>query len=191
MTDNIIITVTGPSGSGKTSLLKKLVLNHKVHPIISTTTREMRPNERQGVDYHFVSPGDWHKLAMVESTRFGGNNYGLSHDDIMNAVNEHPVSVVIVDCVGASTLKRMFPKYVFNLYIEISTDRAKAFLVRRDGEEKATKRQEIDAQNGLLATAGYDCVLKNDSTMSQLYNNFLNFAVAAQHICKMKQVKVA
>ncbi|HKM19179.1 MAG TPA: ATP-binding cassette domain-containing protein, partial [Aliarcobacter sp.] len=51
-----ILIISGPSGCGKSTLLKEICKNiPNYYFSISTTTRELRGEEEDGVDYHFVS----------------------------------------------------------------------------------------------------------------------------------------
>lgn len=49
-----LIIIAGLTGIGKTTLQKKLVDSFKFHRFVTTTTREKRVYENDGIDYHFV-----------------------------------------------------------------------------------------------------------------------------------------
>ena len=57
----MITILFGESSSGKDTFLKKAV-EKGFKPIISYTTRPMRENEKDGVDYNFVSRAQFEKL---------------------------------------------------------------------------------------------------------------------------------
>ena len=55
-----IIVLSGPSGAGKSTLLKKVIKDiGECYFSISTTTRDIREGEVDGVDYHFVKKEDF------------------------------------------------------------------------------------------------------------------------------------
>ena len=57
------IVLSSPSGAGKTTITKKLSQKYpNIKISISHTTRKPRPNEIDGVDYHFVSKEEFEKL---------------------------------------------------------------------------------------------------------------------------------
>ena len=57
-----LYTVSAPSGAGKTSLVKALVESTEdLRVSVSHTTRPMRPGERDGVNYHFVSEEEFRR----------------------------------------------------------------------------------------------------------------------------------
>ncbi|MCW5210478.1 guanylate kinase, partial [Desulfobulbus sp. N3] len=56
MAEGVLLVVSAPSGCGKTTILKKLMAEISgLEFSVSHTTRQARPGERDGVDYHFVS----------------------------------------------------------------------------------------------------------------------------------------
>src|SRR3569833_1003743 len=83
MNQGLLYMISAPSGAGKTSLVRRLL---KATPdlalSISHTTRPMRPGERDGVDYHFVSREKFEDMvaagAFLEHARVFDNFYGTS-----------------------------------------------------------------------------------------------------------------
>ena len=57
-----MIVLIGASASGKTEISKTLCANFTYQKCITTTTRNIRPNEQPGVDYHFLSKEDFYAL---------------------------------------------------------------------------------------------------------------------------------
>lgn len=56
--ENIILVISGPAGSGKSTLCDHLTSTFpdRVERFVTSTTRPPRPGERDGVDYHFLTP---------------------------------------------------------------------------------------------------------------------------------------
>lgn len=58
--------VSAPSGGGKTSLVRALSTSEPGLVVsVSHTTRQRRPSERDGVDYHFVAPATFERMAAA------------------------------------------------------------------------------------------------------------------------------
>jgi guanylate kinase len=82
MTTGSIVVISGPSGSGKTSLARSVCeeLGSRAYFSISTTTRPMRPAEKDGVDYFFVTKEEFLKDIdegyFLEWAEVHGNFYG-------------------------------------------------------------------------------------------------------------------
>ena len=55
-----IIIISGPSGSGQDTVIRLLEKKFDIERIITTTTRSMRPMERQGEPYYFTDPDTFH-----------------------------------------------------------------------------------------------------------------------------------
>jgi len=74
--------VTGPSGAGKGTLIRSVLERVAgVGSTVSATTRERRPGEQDGREYHFLSPEEF--LARIERGEFlehvtyvSGHRYG-------------------------------------------------------------------------------------------------------------------
>ena len=66
--EGVLFIVSAPSGAGKTSLVNAL-LEHEQNMVVcvSHTTREMRPNEQNGVNYHFVDTSTFERMLSVNA----------------------------------------------------------------------------------------------------------------------------
>ena len=64
--NNIMVILSSPSGAGKTTITKKIQQKYQSFKIsVSHTTRNPRPNEVDGVDYHFVTKENFLKLFSL------------------------------------------------------------------------------------------------------------------------------
>merc|ERR1719384_61978 len=110
------LVLCGPSGSGKSTLMKKLTeeFSEAFGFSVSHTTRQPRPGERDGVEYHFVT-----KLvsegAFLEFATFSGNNYGTSRAAVETVKQEGKICILDIDVQGVKNIKRtdLDPDYVF------------------------------------------------------------------------------
>ena len=87
--NNIMVILSSPSGAGKTTITKKIQEKYKSFKIsVSLTTRKPRPNEIDGVDYHFVSNDEFKKLIeegkFYEYAKIFNNFYGTLKKMLMN-----------------------------------------------------------------------------------------------------------
>ena len=109
-----LYTVSAPSGAGKTSLVAALIEHtDDLRVSVSHTTRERRPGEGDGVDYHFVSEGDF--LAMLEEAAFlehakvFGNLYGTSQAWVEEQLATGIDVILEIDWQGADQVNRLLP----------------------------------------------------------------------------------
>lgn len=134
----MLALIIGPSGSGKTSVANKL----NYPKVISTTTRAMRENEIDGVDYHFVSLAEFKTLDLVESTVYADNYYGYQRKDIQKCESTNTVYLGVVDKVGVVAMRGVIGK---DNVLAISIRASKSNLLkwmrhRGDDEELIQKR---------------------------------------------------
>lgn len=87
-----LLLIVGASGSGK-SLLEDHITHHGFRKTISTTTREKRKGEINGVAYNFVSREEFDATEMFENVEFAGNKYGLTKSEFYKD-NEDLAAVV-------------------------------------------------------------------------------------------------
>ena len=81
-----MIVLIGASASGKTEIAKTLIAKKGFSKIVTYTTREIRPSEVNGVDYHFVTKEKFLELKndnfFLETTTYNNNFYGTPKNDL-------------------------------------------------------------------------------------------------------------
>nr|DAP36574.1 MAG TPA: guanylate kinase [Caudoviricetes sp.] len=135
----MLITLTGPSGSGKTSILRAMCKKGRATRIVTYTTREKRKREVEGIDYHFVE-GEPDKRKVVAFTSFAGNFYWIDKKECTKAAKSEGYYCVVVDHVGAKTLKETYGDRVFNVFVTVPEEEAENRMIKRDGEKKTLIR---------------------------------------------------
>ena len=100
------IAFCGPSGSGKSTLLNRLILEypHLFAFSVSHTTRNPRPGEENGKNYHFVDReimlNKIGRNEFLEYTEFSGNIYGTSKESITDVLQSGRICALDVDIQG-------------------------------------------------------------------------------------------
>jgi guanylate kinase len=113
----LLIILSGPSGVGKDVLLNELKRFSPMLDFVTTvTTRARRPNEEDGVHYHFVSRDEFRgmkeKGELLEWAKVYGNWYGVPAIPIRRALARGKDTIVKVDIQGVAAIKKCIPEAI-------------------------------------------------------------------------------
>lgn len=106
---SLIVTITGPSGSGKTTL-EAALSSELFSKVISTTTRDKRVGEVEGVDYYFVTKEEFETAdaagEFIESVDFKSNGYAVSGAEIDRVFATGKAAVIVCEPEGKAQIKK-------------------------------------------------------------------------------------
>lgn len=118
-----LLIVSGPSGSGKTTLCRRAEANGLTAYSISCTTRQPRPGEQDGVDYHFLTPEVFAaKVAAGEFLEYAtvhGNSYGTLKADIIDLLQQGKNVVMDIDVQGAASIRACDDTIIRRAYADV------------------------------------------------------------------------
>ncbi len=166
-----MLILVGPSASGKTELLKILMKKYGMKKLVTYTTRQMRINETNGIDYHFISKEDFLSKAeegfFFETVEYNNNYYGTSKNDF--SINK----AVILEPNGLEKyINEASDKIVIVVLTCDSVILKQRMVMRGDSEESINKR--INGDSSWFTeelTNKADLVL--DTSYSDLYEDAL------------------
>lgn len=125
MNNNLFI-ISGPSGAGEDSVIDGLRKIFPLEKIITTTTREIRSDEKDGVDYYFttkenfkkgINNNEYYEWAEEDS----GNFYGGTFKEVERVKNSGKAGIWKIDYKGTIAAKKIFPEAIsILLYIPIN-----------------------------------------------------------------------
>ena len=122
-----LVTITAPTASGKSYLLNQLIDQGVFSRIVSTTTRERRDGEKEGVDYYFISEGQSRlmedKDEFFELITFNGTRYGVTHAEMDGKMALAAAPVVILEPQGLQIYKQKCAErswQVFSIYVHVT-----------------------------------------------------------------------
>lgn len=163
-----VVIVMGPTGSGKGTVVRHaLATIPDIHQTISCTTRDMRPGEVDGEDYHFLSADEFSKKIeqgeFIEWAWFGKNRYGTLKSEIVPRLEQGELVITEIELQGVEQLRTILPPSVMTVvYIEageweVLAARARARAPITDIElEQRKERYLVEVQAKPLADVVID-----------------------------------
>lgn len=165
-----VVIFSAPSGSGKTTIVRALLARYERFEFsISATSRAPRGTERDGVDYYFLSPGEFRDRvaagAFVEWEEvYAGTCYGTLRSEVERIWAKGHVILFDVDVMGGINLKRIFGDKACSIFIQPPS----IGELRRRLEGRGTDAPEViekrvaKASFELAQAPAFDHVVVND-----------------------------
>ena len=163
-----LIVISAPSGTGKTTVVKKLLeQNTNLVASVSFTTRKIRENEKEGLDYFFVGEKTFENMIrnndFLEYATVFGNFYGTERESVSQNLEKGINVILEIDWQGAQQIKSRMPECVMIFLIPPSRE----VLLSRLKNRGTDSDQEIQyrfnqAVLDLEQSNMFDHVLVND-----------------------------
>jgi guanylate kinase len=188
MNQGKLIIFAAPSGAGKTSIVKFLLdQNISLKFSISATTRPKRPNEKEGVDYFFLSKeqflnkiaaGDFLEWQEVYADTF----YGTLKSEVDKMLQNGEHVLFDVDVLGAINIKKIYAEKALAIFVKPpSINALMERLENRGTETKTSLSSRIDKANYELSfEPNFDITIINNhlneaqQEAKQIVMNFIN-----------------
>lgn len=163
-----MIIISGPSGAGKSSLCKEAFARiPNLYFSISSTTREKREGEKDGVHYNFISVERFtqgiENNEFLEWAKVHNNYYGTPKSEVDKANRDGKIIIFDIDIVGQRAIKSHYPNAT-SIFI---TTPSRAILEARlkgrgaDSPEVIARRVE-GAFSEMQSMENFDFVIIND-----------------------------
>ena len=165
--DPLLVVISGPSGVGKDAALQGMkLLQRPWRYIITATTRPMRPGERDGIDYIFMSPEEFRTLMMedgfLECAEVYGTWYGVPRSQADDAMASGNDVIVKTDIQGARTLRSKVPDALLIFLAPPTMEELRRRLLERKSEtEEALRRRIETAETEMERQDEFDYVVVN------------------------------
>lgn len=167
-----LIIIAAPSGAGKTSVTRHLLktLPGELAFSISCATRQPRSHEKDGVDYYFISAGEFR--ARIEKDEFvewemvyEGKYYGTLKSELQRIWEQQKAPLLDVDVQGGINIQQQYPTRSLSLFIEPpSIDELEKRLRARGTEtEESLQARLSKASYELSFKQQFDRVILNDT----------------------------
>lgn len=172
-----ILVVSGPSGAGKSTLIKKLLSEDKaIYFSISHTTRKPRINEKEGINYYFISKEEFEdgikKGQFIEWAKVHESYYGSSLVPIKRALEEGKLVLFDVDVQGFLLIRKHFPSMA-SVFITTKNkkDLENRLKTRADTSDEDIQIRLNNALGEMSLIKEYDYLIINDK-LDKSYEDF-------------------
>jgi len=167
-TSRKVFVITGPSGVGKGTLIRGVMERiPQLELSVSATTRAPRPGERDGHDYHFLTPEEFDRRIaeadFIEHATYSGNRYGTLRSELERCLRAGIPVVLEIEVQGARQVRDAMPEATAVFIAPPSLDALRARLVGRgtDSPEQVDERLRT-AERELAAQPEFTHVVVND-----------------------------
>jgi guanylate kinase len=164
----VLFIVSAPSGTGKTTLVERLVkVTGRLKMSRSYTSRPPRADEKDGVDYNFVSREQFERMAaaheFLEWADVFGNLYGTAAADTARCMDSGNDVVLVIDVQGARKVRARGLPHVGIFVLPPSYQVLEQRLRGRskDDDEAIRKRLQV-ARDEVSSFEEYDYLVVND-----------------------------
>jgi guanylate kinase len=158
-TNPLLVVLSGPSGVGKDTVMRNVLAelkkrHHPFHFVVTLNTRPKRPDEVEGVDYHFVTKERFAEMIeqdeLLEHAVVYGDYKGIPKQPVRDALASGKDVLMRLDVQGAATVRRLVPEAVSIFIAAASEEELVKRLQARKTEPPdqlqlriATSRQEM------------------------------------------------
>ena len=169
----LLVVISSPSGAGKTTVCNNIIkLDKNIKLSISDTTREPRDNEKNGVDYNFLTIDKFKQKIkeskFLEYAKVFENYYGSSSESVENFLKNDYDVLFDIDWQGACQISRNNLAKLLKIFISAPSENAvyerlkKRSIQTGDDEQSIIKRMSHYKEE-MSHSIDYNYVIINDN----------------------------
>lgn len=183
----LLLIISGPSGVGKDSVLRALKeRNLQLHHVITANTREPRPDEKEGVDYFFVSRERFKEMIengeLLEYSEVYEDYKGVPKSEVRKAINTNKDVIFRLDVQGAEKIKSIYPQAISIFLTPSNQDEwLKRLGGRRLANEKDLDTRIETVQKELGTINQFNYVVVNAQGKLEETVNIIEAIIIAEH----------
>ena len=163
-----LFILSGPSGVGKDTVIRQLKEeNFPLYFAITATTREIRPDEKNGIDYFFVTPRKFKQFIQKDELLewiniYNDTYYGTLKKPVMDALAQGKEVLLKIETQGADALKLKIPDAIRIFLAPTSFESLEKRLQKRRSENSKIYKMRLEkAHLEMEKMSEYDYVVYN------------------------------
>ena len=183
----LLMIISGPSGVGKDSVLRALKKrNLPLHHVVTANTRPPRPDEREGIDYYFVSREKFEDMIandeLLEYSEVYEDYKGVPKFEVRKAISTNKDVIFRLDVQGAEKIKSIYPQTISIFLIPANQEE---WIQRLGGRSQVSDRDlntRIETVQAELATiSNFDYVVVNAQNKLKETVDTIEAIIIAEH----------
>jgi len=190
---SLMIIISGPSGVGKDSVLRELKKRDlPLHHVVTANTRKPRKDEKEGVDYFFVSKERFKEMIrddeLMEYSEVYQDYKGVPKSEVRKAIQSNKDVIFRLDVQGAEKIKAIYPNSKLIFLIPTNQKEWFEFL----GDRKMSEEKDLDmrietVQEELQKIELFDYVVTNAQGQLTRTVDIIESIITAEHHKTKKQ----
>jgi len=192
-----MIVISGPSGVGKDSVLRAMKNSElPIHHVVTVNTRAPRPDEKEGVDYFFVSREKFEDMIaheeLIEYSHVYDDYKGVPKSQIQDALDSGKDVVLRLDVQGAEKIKNIYPQAISIFLLPSNQDDwYKRLGGRRLGNEKDLDKRILTVKDELVKAREFDYLVINEQNKLTQTVQMIEAIITAEHLrAKPRKIKL-
>jgi guanylate kinase len=188
----LLVVLSGPSGVGKDTVLAGLEKSgHGFHFVVTVNTRPKRPDEVEGVDYHFISKERFAEMIeqdeLLEHAVVYGDYKGIPKQQVRDALASGKDVLMRLDAQGAATVRRLVPEAVLIFITAPSEEELVARLRARKTEPPDQLQLRIaESRQEMRRVSEFDYIVFNREGAADEAVDDVLAIIRAEH-CRVHQ----
>jgi len=191
----LLVVISGPSGVGKDSVIQQMkARNAPIHFVVTATTRPPRTNEVEGIDYIFVSRGEFadmiDKGELLEYAIVYEDYKGIPKAQVRQALASGKDVIMRIDVQGAETVRKLCPEaLLIFLTVQDEEEMVTRLLARKTDSPESLKLRIATARQELNRIEQFDyIVINHEGRLDETVDSILAI-IRTEHL-RVKQRRV-
>lgn len=165
-----LLIFSAPSGSGKSTLIRFLLTqNLNIQFSISATSRQPRGDEKDAVEYYFLSPDEFRqKIKNGEFLEYEevyiDSYYGTLKSEVDRILAENKNVIFDVDCIGGLNIKKIYGDRALSIFVMPPSMQALQERLKKRGTDspEVIKKRLEKAEYEISFAPQFDVIIQND-----------------------------